>query len=276
MMRSSNAPGMITDLTGVEWEEILRPLREARVATSWLSGSLVEGLGNPSSDIDVFAVVPALDDAIPAIRKGADHFVHVYFSNSRRIDFEYWSERAIESLRVKLSAAPIGDGTKNLLDYFSEHEVEFVHRLHIGIPILEEEGFRELQKSFDRSRLIGYLFENKRIYVDDAFDDTVGLMREGHLRSAAFRARVTLDFSVDMLLYAYGISNHKEKHRYRLFLRLLPRYPELHRIYSRYLNMISNVPGGLAGTQGYIANALEFSEMMVFEATAKYQENIYA
>ncbi len=262
---------LIQELTGVEVKEILGPLVEQHVEVAWLSGSLVEGLGNPSSDIDIFAIVPSLTESIPAIKRGEDHFVQVYFSNSRRIDFEYWSSSAIEDLRAKLVAAPLGDGTKNILDYLLEHEVEFIHRLHIGIPILGEGFFSDLQATFDRSRLIGYLIENKRIYIDDAFDDTVGLLREGHLISAANRARVTLDFSADMLLYAYGISNHKEKHRYRLFLRVIKEHPDARQLYRRYLYFVSHLPSELIKIQQYIAESLEFSERLVSLAMSRYQ-----
>lgn len=261
----------ISRSTGINVDQILGRLKDQRVQAAWLSGSLVEGLGNPSSDIDIFAVVPALTDSMPAVKKGEDHFVQVYFSNSRRIDFEYWSTEAIALLRDKLQDAPIGDGTKNILDYFPEHEVEFIHRLHIGIPVFGETYFSELQRMFDRFRLVGYLIENKRIYVDDAFDDTVGLMREGHLLSAAYRARCTLDFSADMLLYAYGISNHKEKHRYRLFLRLLEQYPEVRPLYQRYLELTARLPMEFMALQGHIADCLVFSEQLVYHAMCGYR-----
>lgn len=263
-------------LAGVNADQILGPLREQQVRTAWLSGSLIEGLGNPSSDVDIFAVVPKLTDSMPATKKGQDHFVQVYFSNSRRIDFEYWSTEAIALLHDKLQNAPIGDGTKNILDYFPEHEVEFIHRLHIGAPILGEADFSCLQRTFDRSRLIAYLIENKRIYVDDAFDDTVGLMREGHLLSAAYRARCTLDFSADILLYAYDISNHKEKHRYRLLLRLLTPHPEIRPLFQTYLQLTAQLPNEFLSLQRHITDCLNFSERLVHCAMKRYQENIGA
>lgn len=262
--------------TGMPIEKITGPLAGQCVQLAWLSGSLVEGLGNASSDLDVFAVVPALTDDLPSIRRSEDHFVQVYYSNSRRIDFEYWSENAISELEAKLRNAPVGDSTKSILDYFAEHEIEFMHRLHIGVPIVGADALADLQRRFDRSRLLAYLVENKRIYADDAFDDTVGLMQEGALLSAAQRARCTLDFSADMVLYAHGISNHKDKHRYRLFLRLLERYPDLRPSCQDYLALIRNQPTDFVDLQAYVAKCLSFSEELVYRATCKYLELTHA
>lgn len=276
MRASAYSLASISELCGIPAERITAPLEEQRVQLAWISGSIVENLGNPSSDIDVFAVLPELPQSMDAIKKSDDHFTQVYFSNSRRLDFEYWSAGALLALQKKLESAPVGLGTKNILDYFAEHEVEFIHRLHIGVPILGESEFQKLLQAYPRQQLLGYLVDNKRIYIDDAFDDTVGLMREGHLLSAAYRARYTLELSADMLLYAHGISNHKEKHRYRLLSRLLVAHPQVRPFYQEFLDLTAHLPLDLVALQEYIARCLYQSESLVRYALSIYEGNSHA
>jgi len=248
----------------IDLKEVIASLEEKRITVAWVSGSIVEGLGNPSSDLDVYTVVPRLhENGVDSIRHDDTHQIEVYFSNARRIDVEYWAQEPIEALALKLSTAPIGDSSKNILDYFSEAEVEFIHRLHIGIPVLGEAAFRVLQGRFCRERLSRYLFENKRIYLDDAFDDTVGLLEEGDLLSATFRVRCALDFSADILLYALGVTNHKDKHRYRLLECMAQDYPRVGELYRSYIALMALMPRGVNQLTSHVKDCLVFSEEVV-------------
>lgn len=260
--------------TGVSFSEILENLQREEPIAAWVSGSLVEGLGHKSSDIDLYVMVDEFDDQISMSRKGDGYAIKVEIRNSRRVDFEYWPRERIEQLADKLAKAPLFVETENILDYFPEYEVEFMHRLHTGIPVIGEGAWDRLRNSFDRRRLSQYLIENKQLYLDDAFDDAVGLLREGQLSSAVFRARYAVDYSVDALLFSYGSTNSKEKQRVRLFLKLLQQHPQMIPFYERFWQLITQIPQSEAGRLLYIEDALRFSEEIMNDVQRRSRDNL--
>jgi len=115
-----------------------------RPVTVWLSGSLVEGLGNPSSDVDLYAAVDGGLEGIPMTRKASDHGILGKAQDNIRFDLEFWLLADIDRLSLKLSTLPIDDPSKNNLHYLEYWESEFIHRLLVGIPIIEEFSFETL------------------------------------------------------------------------------------------------------------------------------------
>lgn len=236
-------------------------LAGVELETAWVSGSIAEGLHNASSDLDVFVLVERDTDSSNRLGE-ADRF-KAYHSNAERLEYSVWTRPKVDRLRRRVQEAPIGSGTKQVLEFLLESEVEFLHRLRVGLPVVEPGCFSELQASFDFTRLARYLFENQRICVDDAFDDTVGMLTAGATRSAALRARYTLDCSMSLLLFARGVTNHKEKHRERLLQRLRQQDPKLDPLYAEYWQVIGNIPADDEQLSGYVRRSLALSEEVV-------------
>lgn len=249
-------------LTGVTFAEVMGRLPEKAVS-AWVSGSLVEGLAHASSDLDIYVLVDDLDSCGSTIRKDDGFAVNVEFINQHRVDFEYWTGGRIAALAKKLADVPLFEESENVLDYFPEPELDFMHRVHIGVPLLGRSAWEALCEAFDHRRLRQYLIENKRLYVDDTFDDAVGLLRAGHLTSAVLRARYALETSLDMLIYSHGVTNSKEKQRTRLFLALLQKRPELAPVYKKFWSMTTCIPQSDEGMLAYVEDALRFSEEII-------------
>jgi predicted nucleotidyltransferase len=256
--------------TNVSFKEIIDNIQYENAISAWVSGSLVEGIGNPSSDIDIFVAVEDFNEDLDYVRKEEDYYINIYFTNSRRVDYEYWPLKRIESLSKKLMEAPISDETKNVLDYFPESEVEFMHRILIGIPIINEENFHRIRSQFNTDLLSQYLIENKRIYIDDAFDDTIGMLESGDIRSAAFRARYTLESSMDLLLFSYNITNHKEKHRIKHIKKLLSSHPHIWPYYKQFWKLATKMPDTDSALRDYIKEALRFTEDIVDDVERRW------
>jgi predicted nucleotidyltransferase len=230
--------------------------------TAWVSGSMVEGLGNPSSDIDIFVALPQIGPSLPTTRRNLDHSTYATVEGGRRFDVEYWSEEKIGDLANKLAEAPIADPMSNTLHYFEYWETEFIHRILVGLPLLNEEAFMRLRGCFNRRRLGAYLATNAIHRVDDAFDDTVGMLLGGDLDCAVLRARDTVEFSIDAMLYANGVTNDKTKFRPTKVKRLLEEQPDFRRHLSRLWHFQS-LPVGMEERRAYVEDALRYSSELV-------------
>lgn len=233
------------------------------VASAWLSGSLVESLGHSASDVDVFAMaVPGFRPPACA-REDSGVQICVSFVNDRRVDVELWHDYNVELIAGKLRHILQVDQGANLLDFLSEHEVEFVHRLHVGRPLVAAERVQALRDELPKNALSHYLLENRRMYLDDAIDDTVGLLDAGDARGAAFRARCAAEFAVDMVLFSFGVTNDKAKHRLNLLDKLRQEHSALLPLSAEFWEFLSSMPR-LAGEQRrYAQSALQFVELQM-------------
>lgn len=233
------------------------------IESAWLAGSLVEGLGNPGSDIDIYVIVKDLEVLQHSTKRDEQFHIDIHYFNDRRLDYEYWSVQSISRVNDVLMTLPVNDESKNILDTFAEHEVDFIHRLYHSVPLINYPKVEDLRRTFSQQRFVRYLMENKRIYIDDAFDDSAGMFEVGHFRSAALRARFTVENAVDMFLYSYGITNPKDKHRIRLLTQLAKENSDLTKLVDQCWQYIVHIPSSLTAIQKYTKDALEFSEHLV-------------
>jgi hypothetical protein len=247
--------------TGLGPEALRAGLEGRPHLAAWVAGSLVEGLGTPNSDVDVFVLVPGHGGG--ATRVNDDYRVEVRFAADRRVDYEMWSLDTVDAMAAKFAALPLEDPESNVCDALSEHEVLFMTRLHLSLPLAAEPEVEALRARFSRDRLVSYLVENRRHYVDDAFDDTVGFCLAGDFASAALRARDTAEFAVDLLLHDRGLLNVRHKYRRAIFDRARASWPDLGPAYDRYWALSSGIPSTAAGQQDFVARALDFVERIV-------------
>lgn len=232
------------------------------LTAAWVSGSLVEDLGNVSSDIDIFVAVPEVSSNLPTTRRDRDHAIYATVEHGRRFDVEYWSEDRIEGLATRLAAAPVDDAKRSTLHYFEYWESEFIHRILIGLPVVKPEAFLRLRASFDARLFQRYLATNAIHRVDDAFDDSVGMLENGDLDCAVLRARDTVELSIDALLYINGVTNDKTKFRLTKLKRLIAKRPEMHRDLERLWRFEALPPGEVA-RHAYVEDALRYSSELV-------------
>ncbi|WP_437528603.1 HEPN domain-containing protein [Sorangium sp. So ce726] len=239
------------------------------VHTAWISGSLVEGLGNTSSDVDIFVAMQGELGDVALTRRGSDHGVYAFVESGVRFDVELWPLEDIKRLASKLSDLPVDDPQRNNLHFLNYWETEFVHRLFVGVPLRHQLNFDLLGKLFDRKRFSRFLMDTAIRRADDAFDDAVGMLRAGHLRSAALRAREAVQFSVDAVLYVNGVTNDKTKFRIRKLELLSSNEPEVSRTLQQLWQFESHIPEDELGIATYVEDALRFSSDLVESAQMK-------
>jgi len=184
----------------------------------YASGSLVEGFGHATSDIDIFVVTDR--HAQGGLSFEIENYeVAVDFGRNRRIDYEYWSFAAVDALAGKLDALSLGRG---FLAVLTSAEEVFIHRLRVGIPLVERGGLEELQRRFDFSRLQRYLTIKAVREVDDVLDDLTGMLASGDLDSALLRSVDLVGYVVDTWTHHCGNTNPYQKWRPRILESLPP------------------------------------------------------
>lgn len=213
-----NAAALLASL-GIDLEAVLasEDLGADTGAAVYLSGSLVEGLGNSSSDVDIFVVGDLVPNGPHVITK--DKFcISIHFSGARRIDFEYWAAGHIKDMAVKLEAIRLGE------DFVAEKlapiEELFIHRILIGLPILGADRFFSLAQLFDRDRFRQYLVQQSIHRIDGAMEDVVGTIDDGDWLSAVTRSRDLVNFAADAFCHSKGNTNPLPKWRARILERL--------------------------------------------------------
>jgi hypothetical protein len=243
----------------------------AEIVTAWVSGSLVENLGNKGSDVDIFVLVEDLSPTLPATRRDPDHVTLAFVSTDQRYDVEFWSRLAVEALAAKLSSIRSDDPAVNTNHSLSYWESEFVHRLAVGRQVIHAGTFARTRAIFAFKQFSIYLFENGLRRFDDAFDDTVGMLADGQLPCAALRAREVVGLAIDALLYASGDTNDKAKFRPAKLHRLASMFPAYRRYEEALWRFEAGVPLTPAKQEAYAQNALRFAA----DLAGELQDRLY-
>lgn len=263
----------VAQLQSLAREKLIAAIGEpVEVVTAWVSGSLVEGLGNKSSDIDIFVLVNDLSETLPATRRDADHFTLAFISDDVRYDVEYWPEHRVRFLADRLASVRLDDPEFNSNHYLSYWESEFIHRLAIGLPLIHENAFTRTRELFDIRAFSIYLFENCLRRFDDAFDDTVGMLADDQLPNAALRAREVVGHATDALLYATGITNDKTKFRSAKLHRVAEVFPAYLKYEQAFWHFETGTPMPGPEQREYAESALSFAADLVGELQDRLHE----
>jgi hypothetical protein len=204
----------IQALFGASIADLLAPeaLQDCSDYSVYVSGSLVEGLGNRCSDIDIFVVgriSPVHTSSENATGAAVHHLSH------RRVDYQYWSEVTAHRLAEKLQTpAP------ETCVAFGAQEAEFIHRLRIGLPLTNPARFGQLQDAFDYSRFSRLLADRATEEVENALEDLYGMYDSNDIESALLRAREVVELAADVYRHRNGDTNPKPKWRARILSRL--------------------------------------------------------
>jgi hypothetical protein len=261
-MGDAEPPGA-PEIGGVPVETLLSGLPFPAASTVWASGSCVEGFANRSSDVDVHVLVESPPDSVKWTKATGHSFIFIGFLEGRRVDYEYWTTHTIEGIADQLQAVPLGAPEENVLDALRPHEVELIHNVRVGTSLRGREAFDAMSGLFAFDRFLRYLVANATFYVNDAFDDTVGMLESGQLRSAALRARDTVRYSCDVALHALGDSSDKWKYRLPRLERLRPCHPELEGLADSLWRFETFIPEDGAGQKRYVEDALRTSSRIV-------------
>jgi hypothetical protein len=201
----------------------------ADVVTAYISGSLVEGYGTPTSDLDVFLITGGSTSAVAASAASfdlSDHSIAIDFADTISTDTEVWPLATVR----EMSAVLVYDGGE-WADALSVDDawLTFAHRLRVGVPVQNEAVFRSLHGEFDWPSVALLLRDKNLAVYNNLADDAAGAIATGDPMTSLLVSRDALGTAMDAYLASRGATNPKAKWRWRKLLQLDE--PELARRY---------------------------------------------
>lgn len=192
-------------------------LAPANGEVCYVTGSLVEGLGNYRSDIDVYLLTER--DLSDRLLGGT--MTMLALGNSA-LDIEVKSPRLVETLLARLADLPsdqVRDHRVSALA-FSPAELKFLHNLRISAPLGNEAAHRAVIDRIDTRSLSRILFDYSVAWADTLHTDLLGLIEEGDYLSARHLLLQYLGHLAGAFLAATGNTNPADKWRVRKLTQL--------------------------------------------------------
>lgn len=201
-------------------EEFLGLLPPVNVASAFLGGSLIEGFGNPTSDVDLLALLhaPPTSDELAAMSHDyvvtvGPRTVIVSSAGGRRSDTELWTLDYHRRWSSKLANADMTRGP-HVIDP-QPAWIEFANDLRIGVPIVGVELVEELRAEFPWTQFARFLMLRNEHLANTHIEDAAGALSAGDAGTAMLSSRDALAHAVDAYLAGAGETNCKPKWRAR-------------------------------------------------------------
>jgi hypothetical protein len=188
---------------------------------AFVSGSIVRGWGNPSSDLDFYVVtedqwdgpmtvaahVTLTPDSVPT------QIEHV---EGQRWDIEYWTGDQVRQCIDKVSWQEFENNVSagNLL---TMHEMDLLERIEYGIALSGGEWLESTRSALAESAIRSILAANDLQVCDVLVEDAVGQMDAGDIESAVLSSKMAFGRAIDALLAHHGELGHSAKWRARRF-----------------------------------------------------------
>jgi predicted nucleotidyltransferase len=180
----------------------------------YVSGSVVTPFANPWSDIDIYAI----GDRGPtgdAVVDETTNLVAQHFVDDQRVDYEFWRPIDVEQLAERLDRMTLGVARFPPHGLFSYNEECFIHRLRVGVPMLNEERFELSRALFDFEKLGQYQAQEAIRETDGFYEDVCGMLEAGDMDSAVLNARRLVELGADAYLHSIGTTDPNVKWRAR-------------------------------------------------------------
>lgn len=188
-------------------DEVVADIPDGALA---LAGSLIEGIGNARSDIDVYLVAASPDDG--RLSFGDAQVVAV---GGLVVDIEYVDPARLRRLTDTLARFP-SDEVRNQRPSavaLTLAEIKILHNLRVARPVRGEDAWRETVRAIDARGLARLLFDFCAVSIDMTQEDAVGFLEAEDPESAIALLRMLRQHLAGALLAAFGETNPAEKWR---------------------------------------------------------------
>lgn len=191
--------------------------RYPAVAVAFVSGSLIEGFGNDTSDLDVFVLTdgsPAA--ALPATLARFDQSgatIDLDYAGDVRTDTEVWPLAEVKQVAAQIEAVDPTDWRAAVA--LDRVRLDLAHRIRVGVAVAGAPGFLALQGLFDWDRLARVLAQRFLQDYNEFAEDASGAVHAGDHITAMLNSRAALGAAVDAVLAGRGATNGKPKWRHR-------------------------------------------------------------
>jgi predicted nucleotidyltransferase len=193
------------------------------LVTAYVCGSLVEGFGNGTSDLDCFVLTDGLsrrraDGGESARFDLADYRVDIDYADRYRTDTECWDISRVCEIADEINSCPVDEWTapgRMNMSWF-----QLAHGIHIGWAVHDDAEFTKLRDRFDWPHLCHVIYCGNMLQYTGFAEDAVGAVQAGDPGTALLTSRLALGYAADALLAAHGSTNIKQKWRFAKMGRL--------------------------------------------------------
>lgn len=201
-------------------------------AIVYLAGSIFEGFGNETSDVDVFVVGKKGDIQIKSAENSLDvEASHQSTSNfvidGIRYDLEYVTLDFLNSVISKLETfKKFGDILYDAL--YSAKELDVIHRLKYAQPVYNDSKLNEILDRIDYNKfteLVSRIYMEKR---EARIEDAEGSFAEGDYGTLYYHLEYILTCAISAYIALFGETNTSAK----WFFKKLSRHSEKKKNYD--------------------------------------------
>lgn len=200
----------------LEYEDIVTRLSPREFV--YISGSLVEGLGNKWSDVDVFVVGDLAPLGTGVLNVDSARVIN-HTIGDRRVDFEFVEQSHVETIINKLNSFD-GNASVHSGGLLSTSDQKFLHLLRVGIPVCHNENHNKILATLDVKNLSQYLRRVAYENTNGCFEDLCGMVESQDFAVALLRSRDLISFATDVLLHHQGSTNPSTKWRIKILTKM--------------------------------------------------------
>ncbi|MGQ7871534.1 nucleotidyltransferase domain-containing protein [Bacillus sp. 1A] len=185
----------------------------------YVAGSLVEGFGNESSDVDMFVItedmpkIETSEERPEVLVNIGSYTIHNILEGGIRYDIEYHTIENFGEIVRKLNTIKY-DG-ETLSNRLTDQEFDFLHRLKDALPIENEELFYSYLKNINFSNLKLYKAILHLEEFGGLLEDANGAFQSGDFGSSFIMLNILLDSAINGFISMHGETNPKNKWIYR-------------------------------------------------------------
>lgn len=247
----------------------LNIVENTNIIYAYLAGSIMEGFGNDSSDIDVFVICKNLDELkllkqVPSetILEVGDTIVRNITVDSIRYDFEYYTIENFESTVRKINK--LNFNTDKHIEILSNNSIDLIHRLKFANPIVNIEEFNEFKKNIKFKNLNKYLVVKIMEKYDGYLEDLEGALSSKDWGTAYTLIKLILKTGMNAYLASYGETNPGEKWIYRKLLRFAENNndKDIIKEYFAFEGVLFNEDS----IRSYAKSVLNFNQKLILQA----------
>lgn len=209
-------------------DDILRAIELSPSDVAYVAGSVVDGLGGPDADLDIFVLTDRTNfearrrtfSSERLLQQQRQDFGIVYVQfGATELDVEYHPVEKFDFLFVALDAMrPVTRGKlwqsfRNLGDYDRPYALELLHRLRRSWPLGNEQAYEALRARFDEQTFLDWNTLFSLMECEDYAKGTRRSLRECDPQSACLKLRYFYDSLADAVLFNAGESLDRWKWR---------------------------------------------------------------
>lgn len=214
---------------------ILQNLNYEKDDIIFASGSIIEKLGNMYSDIDLFI----LNDRMNQIYE-----LKINRIQSIKIDLETWNLSFLKKIISNVNNFDVNNLESNffeemVLDNISlEQQLSILHRLLVGVSILNETEFKKLISSLNQNNYFILLSRLHSNNVDNSYEDILGNFEMGNYKNSILISINTLPEAIMAYLSSKKISIDRQKWALKKLELLSQKDLEAKEMYDRICSLL--------------------------------------